>query len=140
MLLLLFRPPWSLADTEGFESTGKSDAYDDRIFALSTILSSVLVYNLAETIRESDISKLSFAVELAQGLYQRYEAGGDKAGSSASSEGSGSGGSSSSSGGGGGAAETGATIDPGSMIWLIQRDFLQVRRAALTPLGCRSKF
>ena len=31
-------------DTEGFESTGKSDAYDDRIFALSAIISSLLVY------------------------------------------------------------------------------------------------
>ena len=30
-------------DTEGFESTGKSDAYDDRIFALSALLSSVLM-------------------------------------------------------------------------------------------------
>ena len=30
-------------DTEGFESTGKSDAYDDRIFALSAIISSLLV-------------------------------------------------------------------------------------------------
>ena len=31
-------------DTEGFESTGKSDAYDDRIFALSAIISSLLVH------------------------------------------------------------------------------------------------
>lgn len=56
-------------DTEGFESTGKADAYDDRIFALSTLISSVLVYNLPETVRESDIQKLSFAVELAEGFY-----------------------------------------------------------------------
>ncbi len=33
-------------DTEGFESAGRSNAYDDRIFALSTLLSSVLIYNL----------------------------------------------------------------------------------------------
>lgn len=44
-----------LFDTEGFEATGKADAYDDRIFALSTILSAVLVYNLPETVRESDV-------------------------------------------------------------------------------------
>ncbi|RVW54677.1 putative ribonuclease H protein [Vitis vinifera] len=37
-------------DTEGFESIGKSNVYDDRIFALATILSSVLIYNLPETI------------------------------------------------------------------------------------------
>lgn len=53
-------------DTEGFESTGKAAVYDDRIFALSTLFSSLLIYNLPETVREADISKLSFAVELAQ--------------------------------------------------------------------------
>lgn len=36
-------------DTEGFEASGKSDAYDDRIFALSTVIASVLVYNLPGT-------------------------------------------------------------------------------------------
>lgn len=60
-------------DTEGFESTGKANSYDDRIFALSTILSSVLIYNLPETIRESDIAKLSFAVELAQSFYEKFD-------------------------------------------------------------------
>ncbi|KAG6506084.1 hypothetical protein ZIOFF_031399 [Zingiber officinale] len=37
-------------DTEGFESVGKSNVYDDRIFALATIISSVLIYNLPETV------------------------------------------------------------------------------------------
>ncbi len=61
-------------DTEGFESTGKSDVYDDRIFALSTIISSLLVYNLPETVRESDVEKLSFAVQLAEGFYASSQA------------------------------------------------------------------
>ncbi|CAI5472647.1 unnamed protein product, partial [Closterium sp. Yama58-4] len=44
-------------DTEGFESVGKSSVYDDRIFALATVLSSVLIYNLAETVlSEADAS------------------------------------------------------------------------------------
>ena len=60
-------------DTEGFESTGKADAYDDRIFALSALLSAVLIYNLPETVRESDIEKLSFAVQLADGFYANAE-------------------------------------------------------------------
>lgn len=60
-------------DTEGFESIGKSNVYDDRIFALATILSSVLIYNLPETIREADISRLSFAVELAEEFYGRVK-------------------------------------------------------------------
>nr|XP_009786589.1 PREDICTED: guanylate-binding protein 4-like [Nicotiana sylvestris]XP_016497800.1 PREDICTED: guanylate-binding protein 4-like [Nicotiana tabacum] len=60
-------------DTEGFESIGKSNIYDDRIFALATVLSSVLIYNLPETIREADISRLSFAHELAEEFYGRVK-------------------------------------------------------------------
>nr|XP_016513869.1 PREDICTED: guanylate-binding protein 4-like isoform X2 [Nicotiana tabacum] len=60
-------------DTEGFESIGKSNVYDDRIFALATVLSSVLIYNLPETIREADISRLSFAHELAEEFYGRVK-------------------------------------------------------------------
>ncbi|GJN24730.1 hypothetical protein PR202_gb12488 [Eleusine coracana subsp. coracana] len=96
-------------DTEGFESVGKSNVYDDRIFALATVLSSVLIYNLPETIREADISKLSFAVELAEEFYGRFscwlllildwrfpfEEGQDVA------------------------------FEPAKLLWLIQRDFLQ---------------
>ncbi|KAK9810109.1 hypothetical protein WJX72_005008 [[Myrmecia] bisecta] len=97
-------------DTEGFESTGKADAYDDRIFALSTLISAVLVYNLPETIRESDIEKLSFAVELAEGFYGDVQKG------------------------------QAAPVAPGAMLWLIQRDFLegktvnQMVREALAPV------
>lgn len=58
-------------DTEGFESTGRSNTYDDRVFAVATVLSSLLVYNLPETIRGSDVSKLSFVVELAAGFYNK---------------------------------------------------------------------
>ncbi|XP_055830546.1 uncharacterized protein LOC129899563 isoform X2 [Solanum dulcamara] len=60
-------------DTEGFESIGKSNVYDDRIFSLATVLSSVLIYNLPEMIREADISRLSFAVELAEEFYGRVK-------------------------------------------------------------------
>ncbi|KAL6647267.1 hypothetical protein ACP70R_014704 [Stipagrostis hirtigluma subsp. patula] len=60
-------------DTEGFESVGKSNVYDDRIFALATVISSVLIYNLPETIREADISRLSFAVEVAEEFYGRVK-------------------------------------------------------------------
>ncbi|OAY71932.1 Atlastin-3, partial [Ananas comosus] len=42
------------------------------IFALATVLSSVLIYNLPETIREADISRLSFAVEIAEEFYGRF--------------------------------------------------------------------
>ncbi|KAK9868066.1 hypothetical protein WJX84_001038 [Apatococcus fuscideae] len=82
-------------DTEGFESTGKADAYDDRIFALSALISSLLIYNLPEAIRESDIQKLSFAVDLAEGFYSQSQ-GAEK-----------------------------APMDAANMLWLIQRDFLE---------------
>lgn len=64
-------------DTEGFESTGQSDAYDDRIFAFAAVVASTLVYNLAEAVRESDIEKLSFAVELAAAFFPRYNTPGN---------------------------------------------------------------
>ena len=64
-------------DTEGFEGTGQADVYDDRIFALSVLVSSSLVYNLPETVKESDIEKLSFAAQLADEFYKR-DAGRDK--------------------------------------------------------------
>ncbi|KAI4985758.1 hypothetical protein ZWY2020_018388 [Hordeum vulgare] len=82
-------------DTEGFESIGKS-----MIFALAAVLSSLLVYNLPETIREADISRLSFAVELAEEFYGRFvvfpvSAGPDVA------------------------------FEPAKLLWLIQRVFLE---------------
>lgn len=82
-------------DTEGFESTGKSDVYDDRIFALSTLISEILIYNLPESIRESDLEKLSFAAELAKAFYGHGDDGSKN------------------------------SVEPTSMIWLIQRDFLE---------------
>ncbi|GAB4814626.1 hypothetical protein N2152v2_001672 [Parachlorella kessleri] len=91
-------------DTEGFESTGKADVYDDRVFALSALLSAVLVYNLPEAIRESDLEKLSFAVELAKAFYDTDTEGQKAAAASGSAT---------------------LPIRPGHMVWLIQRDFLQ---------------
>ncbi|GJM96911.1 hypothetical protein PR202_ga13786 [Eleusine coracana subsp. coracana] len=83
-------------DTEGFESVGKSNVYDDRIFALATVLSSVLIYNLPETVREADISRLSFAVEIAEEFYGRFADLGQE-----------------------------TAFEPAKLLWLIQRDFLQ---------------
>ncbi|CAN4098158.1 unnamed protein product [Withania somnifera] len=60
-------------DTEGFESVGKSNVYDDRIFSLAMVMATVLIYNLPETIREADISRLSLAVELAEEFYGRVK-------------------------------------------------------------------
>ncbi|KAJ8424171.1 hypothetical protein Cgig2_013507 [Carnegiea gigantea] len=111
-------------DTEGFESIGKSNVYDDRIFALATVMSSVLIYNLPETVREADISRLSFAVELAEEFYGSMPTGpnlpkfhiGDSLlqnvdqGTSI-----------------GRRSFTGEDIafEPAKLLWLIQRDFLR---------------
>lgn len=100
-------------DTEGFESTGKSSrgsAYDNRIFAISSCLASLLIYNLPETIKESDVARLSFVVDLAQGLYQQHHEGGDE-------------------GGGGEGSSSSSTFDQLSMLWLIQHDFLEGKSA-----------
>ena len=94
-------------DTEGFEGTGKAAVYDDRIFAFSALVASVLVYNLVETIREADIDKLSFAAQLAEEFWRRASTGGEEE-----------------------ARETvkaSRQVDwrPPAMLWLVQRDFLQ---------------
>jgi hypothetical protein len=47
----MFKPQLLYVDTEGFESTGRSNSYDDRVFAVATVMSSLLIYNLPETIR-----------------------------------------------------------------------------------------
>lgn len=62
-------------DTEGMQGTGRTNVYDDRIFALASMLSSVLIYNLPETVKESDIQKLSFAVELSEEFFRRLKGG-----------------------------------------------------------------
>jgi uncharacterized membrane protein YgcG len=87
-------------DTEGMEGTGRTSVYDDRIFALASLLSSVLVYNLPETVKESDIQKLSFAVELSEEFYRRLSNKKQKK------------------------AATQQFAFP-TLIWLIQRDFLE---------------
>ena len=92
-------------DTEGFEGTGKAAVYDDRIFAFSALIASVLVYNLVETIREADIDKLSFAAQLAEEFWRRASTGGEEDAS----------------------AKEVKRVDwrPPAMLWLVQRDFLQ---------------
>lgn len=92
-------------DTEGFESAGRADVYDDRVFALSTILASVLVYNLPETVRETDIEKLAFAAELAGEFYAR--ASGGRGSQQATT------------------AAAAQPLQPANLLWLIQRDFLR---------------
>mmetsp|Transcript_16501 Transcript_16501/g.43135 ORF Transcript_16501/g.43135 Transcript_16501/m.43135 type:complete len:640 (+) Transcript_16501:109-2028(+) len=126
-----------LVDTEGFESTGRSTAYDDRVFAVSALLSSLLIYNLPEAIRESDIAKLSFAVQLAQGLYERGggaegqpSEGGDLQPSALDETRNDPvslhGGAKQGTQSGGGAG----SFQPGAMLWVIQRDFLMGANAS----------
>jgi hypothetical protein len=107
-------------DTEGFEATGMSDAYDDRIFALSSIMASVLVYNLPETVKEGDIEKLSFALELAREFSSRARdapaLGGSDASAAAADDDDDT---------GNWDASQMAAFLPGSLLWLIQRDFLE---------------
>ena len=82
-------------DAEGFDASGLADSYDDRIFALASVVSSVLIYNLPEAVRESDIEKLGFSIQVADALFPSTHG-----------------------------ATTTEAVRPGAMLWLIQRDFL----------------
>lgn len=86
-------------DTEGFEGTGQAEVYDDRIFAFAALVSSVLVYNLAETIKQADIERLAFAAQLSQEFWRRAQ----RAASGRSH---------------------GEWMPP-ALLWLVQRDFLE---------------
>lgn len=101
-------------DTEGFEGTGQAEVYDDRIFAFAALVSSVLVYNLAETIKQADIERLAFAATLSAEFWKRSlpkrGGAGAVAGDAASSS----------------EASAGSTEwTPPALLWLVQRDFLQ---------------
>ena len=95
-------------DTEGFEGTGQAEVYDDRIFAFAALVSSVLVYNLAETIKQADIERLAFASTLSAEFWKRtqHSAAGDASSDGASSS-------------------AGDVWTPPALLWLVQRDFLQ---------------
>ena len=101
-------------DTEGFDGTGQAEVYDDRIFAFAALVSDVIVYNLAETIKQADIERLAFAAQLSHEFWRRahrpaVDGGEDGNGVVATG------------GGGGGSGEW----TPPALLWLVQRDFLQ---------------
>ena len=62
-------------DTEGMDASGQTEVYDDRIFAFAALISSVLVYNLAETIKQADIERLAFAAQLSNEFWRRATQG-----------------------------------------------------------------
>jgi hypothetical protein len=95
-------------DTEGFDSTGASDVYDDRIFALAALSATTMIYNLPETIKEGDIEKLSFAVELSKEFDNKLDGKADRKRDSLK----------------GRDADRGLFELP-HLIWLLQRDFLK---------------
>jgi hypothetical protein len=103
-------------DTEGIEGAGASAVYDDRVFSLAALLSSVLIYNLPETIREDDVAKLAFVAELAHEFGRRV--GGAAAAVAVAA------------GAAGPSAAKAGGWSPPSLLWLIQRDFLQGAGAA----------
>ena len=89
-------------DTEGFEGTGQAEVYDDRIFAFAALSSDVLVYNLAETIKQADIERLAFAAQLSHEFWRRANPAEVLASSASRGE-----------------------WTPPALLWLVQRDFLQ---------------
>ena len=53
-----------LMDTQGISDSENSSILDKTIFALTSLISSVQIFNLAETITEDDLMNLQFAVKL----------------------------------------------------------------------------
>ena len=107
-------------DTEGFEGTGQAEVYDDRIFAFAALVSSVLVYNLAETIKQADIERLAFASQLSQEFWRRAQrVARNSSGLEAGAR----------TGALGGAIHGGGAVHgkwrPPALLWLVQRDFLE---------------
>ena len=78
-------------------AAGQAQVYDDRIFAFAALVASVLVYNLAETVKQADIERLAFAATLSREFWQRAQHG----------------------------ASAGGQWLPPALLWLVQRDFLQ---------------
>jgi len=58
-------------DTEGFGSTEREDAYDARVFALATLLASVLVYNSSGVVNNDAIASLSFVANMSRHIQAR---------------------------------------------------------------------
>ena len=56
-------------DSEGFGSTSRSVAQDSKLFALSMLLSSVLVYNSVGVINENALNQMMLSVYLSENLY-----------------------------------------------------------------------
>lgn len=53
-------------DTEGFAANNISEAYDAKIFAVATLLSSYLIYNSVKIIDQSDIDYLEVLARRTQ--------------------------------------------------------------------------
>ena len=118
-------------DTEGFDGTGQADVYDDRILAFATLVSSVLVYNLAETIKQQDIERLAFASQLSREFWRRAHGSASLAGAEGEAEAGGDGDGGGVGGGNGGGGGDSSSSGDGeewsapALLWLVQRDFLE---------------
>lgn len=54
-----------LVDCEGFGSLNQTENHDARVFCLSVLLSSLIIFNSMQVIDEKNIESLSLASELA---------------------------------------------------------------------------
>ena len=67
-------------DSEGLGATDKTTNYDDRIFTLTALVASVLVYNSSGCIDEKSIQRLTFISRLSQLLTNAGDDGGSSHG------------------------------------------------------------
>ena len=64
--------PLLVLDTEGFFATEANDLYDSKIFAVATLMSSVLVYNTMKIIDQSQIDYLELLAHKAELFSMRH--------------------------------------------------------------------
>lgn len=72
-------------DTEGLGANSSDVQHDSRVFALATLLCSVLIYNSVGTIDEEAISQLSFVAQLSRHIEGRHPGASASAQANASS-------------------------------------------------------
>jgi hypothetical protein len=64
-------------DTEGFGDQQRAEEYDARVFAMATLLCSVLVYNSSGVVNNDAIASLSFVAKMSKHIQVRTSSGSD---------------------------------------------------------------
>lgn len=73
-------------DTEGFGDQQRAEEYDARVFAMATLLCSILVYNSSGVVNNDAIASLSFVAKMSKHIQTRTSGGTDEDDGAAAAE------------------------------------------------------